>query len=536
MIIDARQLKAGEILRSRFCVIGTGMGGSTVAQKLADAGHEVLLVEAGGCDTQLGDNDQVMAEFVGRSFNRPPTRCIELGGTSNQWHGMCAPLDAIDFEAREWIPHSGWPIQRRDLDPFYAEAAERHGVNGGKHFEPGGLDDSMRDRLADFDFDHTVLENKLTQFRTPPSRWKQSLLDRARRGQFRCLINAPALELLTDESGSTIEKLVVGAGHHTVQVAADVFVVCAGTLETPRLLLNSRRRVPTGLGNARGLVGRFLLDHPTGHFGKLGFHRVMKAPMYASMAIQANHRVMSGLRVSAAWQRAHRLPNHGVYIRPSITAKRLDDELLHSFLAVRGVRDLTLRQIKGILTNPDLLNRILVHRFGFQPRFKYADLYFFTEQLPNPASRVTLSETKTDQYGYQVARIDWQLTDDDFEAFEAYTKVLFEQGFRSRQHTVARTDEIATWKEHVASAAHHVGTARMADRASRGVVDADQKVFGTNNLFIGDASVFTTAGNTNPSLTITALALRLGQHLASRAETVRVTTSETERVSVPVRR
>src|SRR5262245_54025353 len=108
MIIDARRLTSGEILRSRFCVIGTGMGGSTVAQKLADAGHETLLIEAGGFDTQLGDSDQVMAEFVGRAFNRPPTRCIELGGTSNQWHGMCAPLDAIDFEAREWIPHSGW--------------------------------------------------------------------------------------------------------------------------------------------------------------------------------------------------------------------------------------------------------------------------------------------------------------------------------------------------------------------------------------------------------------------------------------------
>jgi choline dehydrogenase-like flavoprotein len=395
----------------------------------------------------------------------------------------------------------------------------------------------MRQRLADFDFNRNVLENKLTQFRTPPSRWKQSLLDRAQAGQLRCLINAPALELLVDESGSTITRLVVGAGENrTIEIEADVFVVCAGTLETPRLLLNSRRRVPGGIGNAHDLVGRFLLDHPTGHFCKLGFFRVIQAPMYASMAIRPNHRVMSGLRVSNAWQRAHRLANHGVYIRPSITARRLDDELLHSFLAVRSARDLTLRQIKGILTNPDLLNRILVHRFGFQPRFKYADLYFFTEQLPNPASRVSLSPTKRDQYNYPIARVDWQLSDDDFAAFEAYAHVLFDEGFRSTQHMLARADNPEIWKKHVASAAHHVGTARMADRAGRGVVNANAQVFGTNNLFIGDASVFTTAGHTNPSLTITALALRLGQYLGSRTQAIHVRTSKRAPVSVRVPR
>jgi choline dehydrogenase-like flavoprotein len=529
LLIDARHVASGGVLRSRFCIIGTGMGGAAVARKLAEAGHETLLVEAGGLETRLGDSDQVMAEFVGRPLNRPPTRCIELGGTSNQWHGMCAPLDEIDFTARPWIPYSGWPIARRDLDPFYAEAARLHGLDGAAHFEARDLDARLRARLGDVDFDRGVLENKLTQFRQPPTRWKQTLLNRAQEGTFRCLINAPALELLVDESGSTIERLVVGAGPgRTIEVAADVFVVCAGALETPRLLLNSRRRMPRGVGNTHGLAGRFLMDHPTGHFCKLGFHRITSAPMYASVPLRPHHLVMSGIRVSDDQQRAHRLPNHGLYLRPSITAARLDDELLHSFLAVRRASDLTMRQIGGILSNPDLLNRILVHRFGFRPRFKYADLYYFTEQLPNPNSRVTLSTERCDRHGYPVARVDWQLGDDDFAAFEAYTNVLFEQGFRSPQYHVARVDQPEVWRQHVASAAHHVGTARMADHPSRGVVDGNLQVFGTRNLFVGDASVFATAGNTNPSLTITALALRLGQHLASRERAITVQAAATE--------
>jgi choline dehydrogenase-like flavoprotein len=528
MLIDARQLASGSVLKSRFCVVGTGMGGSAVAQKLTQAGHETLLVEAGGLDKRLGDSDQVMAEFAGRPFNRPPTRCIELGGTSNQWHGMCAPLDEIDFEPRSWIPYSGWPIRRRDLDRFYAEAARIHGLDGANHFEPHGLEAGMRARLFDFDFNRGVLENKLTQFRKPPKRWKQTLLDEVRDGRFKCLINAPALELLVDESGSKVEGLLVGAGGGTITVIADVFVICAGTLETPRLLLNSRRRHEFGVGNSHHMVGRFLLDHPTGHFSKLGFHRLTDAPMYASVLLRPKHRVMSGLRVQSAKQRAHHLPNHSFYLRPSVTAARLDDDLLHSFLAVRSVRNLTFRQIKGILTNRDLLNRILVHRFGFQPRFRYADMYFFTEQLPNPNSRVGLSIDRRDRYGYPVARIDWQLTDADFAAFEAYTKVMFEQGLKSSDYGIARMDALEVWKRNVASAAHHVGTARMAEHPRFGVVDSNNQVFGMKNLFIGDASVFTTAGNTNPSLTITALALRLGEHLASHVHAIEVATASGE--------
>jgi choline dehydrogenase-like flavoprotein len=522
MIRDVRTLEAGSVLRSRVCVIGTGMGGSAVAQKLAASGHQVLLVEAGSLEPRLGDSDTVATEFVGRPFNRPPTRCLELGGTSNQWHGICGPLDEVDFEHRPWIPYSGWPLRRRDLQPFYAEAASLLGLGEDAPFEPDLQEPQVRERLRDFDFNRTTLENKVVRYRNPPTRWKSALLARATAGQFDCLINAPALELVANEDGSAIERLVVGAGRATISVLADTFVVCAGTLETPRLLLNSRRRLPAGVGNGHDLVGRFLLDHPTGHFCKLGFHRPTPARIYASIPVGHQTRLMAGLIVSGEVQRRQRIPNHCLWIRPSVTVARIDDDLLRSFLAVRGVRDLTLRQIKGMVANPDILYRILVHRFGMHPRFRYADLYYFTEQLPNPNSRVTLSDRRLDRYGYPIARADWQLTDDDFRAFQSYTGVLFGQGLRSPQYTMARTDDLSLWIQNVASAAHHVGTARMADHPRRGVVDANQQVFGISNLFVGDGSVFPTAGSTNPSLTITALALRLADHLIARQRPIAV--------------
>jgi choline dehydrogenase-like flavoprotein len=183
-----------------------------------------------------------------------------------------------------------------------------------------------------------------------------------------------------------------------------------------------------------------------------------------------------------------------------------------SFLAVRGPKDLSWRQIKAILSNRDILYRILVHRFGVRPSYRFGDLWFMTEQLPNPDSRVRLSKQK-DRYGYAIAAVDWQLCSRDLDSFHDYAKVLFGSGLRSDQHTLARSDAPEIWSKTVASAAHHLGTARMAVTPSKGVVDRNLRVFGARNVYVCDASVFTTAGGVNPSLTITALALRLGQHL-----------------------
>ena len=120
----------------------------------------------------------------GRPFGYPVTRCIELGGTSNQWHGICAPLDALDFEPRPWIEHSGWPIRRAHLAPFYDEAAAMLGVRAPEALEPGGVDAAFRRSLDDLAFDRSVLDTKLFQAPKPPTRWKGTLVGWRRKENF----------------------------------------------------------------------------------------------------------------------------------------------------------------------------------------------------------------------------------------------------------------------------------------------------------------------------------------------------------------
>src|SRR4051794_19763580 len=172
MLVDATSLERPSVLKTRYCVIGSGMGGAAVAQKLAAAGRDVLIVEAGGLDVSFGAGASISADHIGRSFNMPATRCIELGGTSNQWHGICAPLDAVDFEARPWVEGSGWPITRKQLNGHYDQAAAMLGVPGDGHFEPDDLEPRLFERLGDLKVNRAIVDRKLVHFKKPPIRWK----------------------------------------------------------------------------------------------------------------------------------------------------------------------------------------------------------------------------------------------------------------------------------------------------------------------------------------------------------------------------
>ena len=121
MLIDATVLTSDR-LTAEICIVGTGMGGTSVAKRLVEAKADVLLVEAGGDRRDRSKAALVQYQPAGMSFGLPLTRVMEIGGGTNAWHGICAPLIFIDFEHRDWIPRSGWPISRNDLERYYSEA------------------------------------------------------------------------------------------------------------------------------------------------------------------------------------------------------------------------------------------------------------------------------------------------------------------------------------------------------------------------------------------------------------------------------
>jgi choline dehydrogenase-like flavoprotein len=155
--------------------------------------------------------------------------------------------------------------------------------------------------------------------------------------------------------------------------------------------------------------------------------------------------------------------------------------------------------------------------FGFQvtganPLVRRRRRVVSSEQWPNPDSRVTLSEER-DALGMPKVRLDWRLNALDRHTMSRTAEILHEDLRRSGVVEASALlfdgacDEGPRWNW------HHIGTTRMHEDPRRGVVDADCRVHGVGNLYIAGSSVFPTAGNHTPTLTIIALALRTADHL-----------------------
>src|SRR5450755_1065035 len=113
-----------DVLQARVCIIGAGAAGITLASELDAAGFRVLLIEAGGLNPDRG-----LADYYGGIATAPhadPTqfRRTVFGGTTGLWGGRCVPFQPIDFETREYVSNSGWPIAYQDLARHYPRALQ----------------------------------------------------------------------------------------------------------------------------------------------------------------------------------------------------------------------------------------------------------------------------------------------------------------------------------------------------------------------------------------------------------------------------
>lgn len=509
MLIDLNNYKKD--IRTRICIIGSGVGGGTLAKKLSEKNHEFIIVEAGAI---RGNSEIIQKDHAGRDFKMKTTTSIQLGGTTNLWHGVLSPLDKIDFQERSWIPHSGWPIDQDDLEPFYKEASSLLGVPGYTNYDVDSLPDELAIKLEELSFNRSYLVNKLFQQHLPPLNFRDVIRDLTKKSdKMHCYYNAAALELIQSDDGEDVKKLVVANKNgRKLDIYADIFICCAGALETPRLLLNSRSVSENGIGNKYGNVGRFLMDHPMGNLCQVKFKRPIKAQIYSDIKYN-NIKIKSGLELNEDHQESMKLPNHNFFFRPSFV-EGIDNEtekIKLSLLAIKG-GGVTASDLFKVLINLNVIRQILVYKLTLNVAYKFADLFFVTEQIPNPDSRVTLSDKK-DNFGYPVAKVNWHLVSEDISGMKKWFDLLHSTLISGNDYTFTHSTEDFDWDNILTTAIHHVGTARMSSTERDGVVDSDLKVYGTNNLYISDGSVFTTSGNVNSSLTISALACKLACYI-----------------------
>jgi len=531
MLIDARSVLAGTEFPCDLCVVGAGPAGIAIVDRLRGSALSIVLLESGGFHPELRTQGLFRGENLGaRYFRLDACRFRLLGGSTNRWGGWCRPLEPVDYEQRDWLPWSGWPIGDAALKPYQQETARLFELSDDR-FDLA----SWRDRLpTPFALDDTNFENIFFQY-SPETNFGEKYRDGIVNSDLiKTLIHAnlTVMELDPDTARIGLVRVATLAGK-SFTVRPRAVVLAAGGIENARLLLASRSDRRTGLGNEFDLVGRFFMEHlhvPAGHMvaapGTRGRKFYRKAP-YQGLIVRGV------VTPTVEAKERHHLLSTSIAIEPasySFGTPFLGWPPPITFgpiLVYRGLREGPLKPAIYALKNTaeklyGIPRRVITWKSTRAARARAKlgtsfgrtySLYFRSEQVPDPNSRVTLSN-RLDALGVPEIELDWRINRFDLESITKWLEI-FDRDIRARGlgHVVM---PLEGWQRNILGGPHHMGTTRMSADPRHGVVDEDCRVHSVDNLYIAGSSVFTTGGYANPTFTLVALALRLADTLRDR--------------------
>lgn len=519
---------------SRFdvIVIGSGAGGGTLAYKLAPSGKRILLIERGDYLPRERENWDSHAVFVksryraaetwrdrsGHEFH--PGIQYYVGGNTKVYGAALFRLRREDFGE---VQHAGgvspaWPIGYDDLEPYYTQAEALYHVHG-RH----GVDPTEGPASAEYRYPPVAHEPRIQELADDLSRLGYHpfplpvgvLLEEVN-GQpvrssrcikcsafdgFPCPILAkadaevlcvtPALahsnvtlltrahvdRLETSASGREVVAVHVTRDGQREQFAADVVVVACGAVNSAALLLRSANQMhPRGLANGSDVVGRHYMRH-----NNSVLMAVSRAPN--PTRFQKTLAINDFYFSSPDWP--HPLGHIQMMGKSDADMLRAEASGWHGLLA---------DAMPGTS-----LETVAKHS---------VDFWLMSEDLPDPENRVTLDP----QGGIVLS-----LRDTNMEAHArligALKQMLGKIGLHD--HLLPRTAYFGQ-NIPIGGTAHQCGTIRFGRDPSTSALDLDCKAHDLDNLYVVDASFFPSAGAVNPSLTIIANALRVGDHLLER--------------------
>ncbi|MGY3038753.1 choline dehydrogenase-like flavoprotein [Rhodanobacter sp. TND4EL1] len=546
MIIDYLDESAAAEIDVDLCIIGAGAAGIAIARSFIGTSVTVCVIEGGG----LSGEEKCQALYEGSSVGSPPfdpgtSRMRVFGGSCTLWGGGCIPLGKHDLSQRDWVPHSGWPLSYEDLEPYYERARAYCQIDTHEFGEGSFLGPLHRQPLP---FDEEKLVNQI--FARSPILFGQAYRSELNQApNIQVLLHANLLELESWPDGTSVRQARIGAlDGRSGRVRARQYVLASGGIENARLLLLSDTQVPGGLGNDRDLVGRFFMDHPSGTLGTVvtdapdrltrPYDRNLgkgPAPTFPeiglSKAAQRTHRMLSGrvhpfavegtvpkgIRALRNFRAALHPParDEGSMLEARLCAAMKNGPASADNVTMTG-ENIALLGLRLGLGASDIV-RAFLQKLADKPvvSSNHVDLVGFFEQAPNPDSRITLG-TEVDALGKRKVCVDWRLTALDRHTYRTAATLFGNE----LANACGGTFQLNPWLEggidatpQVHGTAHHLGTTRMSDDPSQGVVDRHCRVHGIDNLHIAGSSVFPTGGWAFPTFTIAALSLRLAEDL-----------------------
>lgn len=492
---------------SDIIIIGSGIGGATLASSLAPIGARILILERGEHLPDSPDARDDVAIFErgvyrsteewlgsdGKKFL--PGNYYYVGGNSKFYGAVMYRYRAEDFRPRPHLRGNspGWDITYEQIEPWYAKAEALFRVRGtacedptepprsGPYPYPPVPDEPalrhVRERLRKAGVHPASLplavdiEAWLKRGKTGWDAFPNTggagkidaevgpLAEAMTHPNVRLMTGAQVVRLETDPAGHRVIAAVIRRSGREERLTATHFAVAAGAVQTAALLLRSANEAhPRGLGNSSDQLGRNFMNHNTSAMITLD-------PRTRNESVYQKTLCFNDFYNDDAQAHA---PLGNVQLLGRITGNILKAQL-------------------PLLPRP--LARMIANRsFGW---------FLTSEDLPNPDSRVLVR-------GDDIV-VDWQRSNMDAHhlLIKRTKQVMRRAGFPI---VLVRVFGNKT-------TSHQCGTARLGNASRRSVVDTDCRSHDVANLWITDASVLPTSAAVNPALTIAALALRAGEAL-----------------------
>ena len=514
--------------RADVCIVGAGPAGSLIAHRLASAGHDAVVLEAGprfdfedrlermersirpahhpNSVWDMGGPRDAYTSTGDHHYPLNAARVKGVGGSTLHWQGMVIRMPESDFDGSHG---PAWPIDYADLRPYYAEAERELGVAGADDnpfappreepfpmpaFPPSYSDSLLAEACEEVGVTtHSVPNARNSEgydgrgacvaygtcVPVCPSGAKYDAtvhVGKAERAGARVIDSVPVQRLETDGEGRIEAAVYATPEGETRRQRARQFVLAAGGVEIPRLLLLSRNEAhPDGLANSSGAVGRYFMEHLfAGSGGTLDRETRQN---HVGFQTTESHQFYDPDREDVGPIKLEFLNYAGPSpVEEALHTEEWGDDLLGSLRDSYGTH-IAMGGLVG--------------------------------QVPRAENRITLDSARTDDHGNPVPEINWSLSDRDRRSVERANEI---------QHEVldAAGADIG-WTagpDSTGPAYHHMGTTRMGTDPEESVVDPDCRTHDLDNCWIASSSVFVTSGAMNPTLTIAALSLRVADRLA----------------------
>ena len=478
----------------KICVIGSGIGGSILVNELAK--HRMFHVTVVDCD--------YLSDSFNASFNLEKKQDKKLagevttgygyGGTSNLWHGVLTTLDEEDWSEIDRV------CDRNISDEWFESAKKLD-----RYFK--SIDLKRMNRLGSLETIESFLKIDAL---IPKNYYVQKLPFRSRKLIKEIIANKKNVDLLEGAIAISLETNSNGVAEKLRYIQdgtlgtfqADLFVIAAGALESPRFLQQSFGRnfpVPFHLGKG-------LMDHPHAIIGKLTLAKKIFYKSHGGTSSSLLSPYRTGLLIKSE-ARSTKYLNHSIFLRP-----HLGDDHIQWRENIKALvqEKISLSLVARIVFFKDIFSTLLVllaEKFGFGIYTDQIAVSVQLEQAIEEGGEVVLSES-VDKYHRMIPEIKRRFSQNHLDDIKAIHLLM-----REASHGDTQYQEYALGFSDLSSGAHHSGTCRMGHDARSSVVDPNLKYHGCENVYVCDASIIPKIGNANLSLTIGGFAIRLAQHL-----------------------